>query len=112
MRFLVVKRRTVIIAVIAAAVIAFALTGVYYTGAAAIYNNVSPKMVPIYSVETEEKAVALTFDAAWGADKTLGILETLEEKDACATFFLVGFWAEKYRPYRDRYALGYSSVHV
>ena len=96
MRFLVVKRRTVVIAVIAAAVIAFALTGVYYTGAAAIYNNVSPKMVPIYSVETEEKAVALTFDAAWGADRTLGILETLEEKDARATFFLVSFWAEKY----------------
>ena len=96
MRFLVIKRRAIIIAVIAATVFALALTGVYYTGAAAIYNNVSPKKVPIYSVETDEKAVALTFDAAWGADKTLGILETLEEKDACATFFLVSFWAEKY----------------
>ena len=96
MRFLVIKRRAIIIAVIAATVFALALTGVYYTGAAAIYNNVRPKKVPIYSVETDEKAVALTFDAAWGADKTLGILETLEEKDACATFFLVGFWAEKY----------------
>lgn len=96
MRFLVVKRRAIIIAVIAAVVLALTMTGVYYTGAAAIYNNVSPKKVPIYSVETNEKAVALTFDAAWGADKTLGILETLEEKDACATFFLVSFWAEKY----------------
>ncbi|MCH5165821.1 MAG: polysaccharide deacetylase family protein [Clostridiales bacterium] len=96
MRFLVVRRRAVIIAVIAATVFALALTGVYYTGAAAIYNNISPKKVPIYSVETDEKAVALTFDAAWGADKTLGILETLEKKDACATFFLVSFWAEKY----------------
>lgn len=96
MRFLVVKRRTIIIAVITAVAIAVALTGVYFTGAAAIYNNVSPKKVPIYSVETEEKAVALTFDAAWGADKTLGLLETLEQKDACATFFLVSFWAEKY----------------
>lgn len=96
MRFLVVKRRTLIIAVIAAVVCALAMTGVYYTGAAAIYNNVSPKKVPIYSVETDEKAVALTFDAAWGADKTLGILETLEKKDACATLFLVSFWAEKY----------------
>ncbi len=96
MRFLVVKRRAIIIAVLAAVVLALTMTGVYYTGAAAIYNNVSPKKVPIYSVETEEKTVALTFDAAWGADKTLGILETLEEKDACATFFLVSFWAEKY----------------
>lgn len=96
MRFLVVKRRAVVLAVIAAVVLALAATGVYYTGAAAIYSNVSPKKVPIYSVGTEEKAVALTFDAAWGADKTLCILETLEQKDARATFFLVSFWAEKY----------------
>ena len=96
MRFLVVKRRAIIIAVLAAVVLALTMTGVYYTGAAAIYNNVSPKKVPIYSVETDEKAVALTFDAAWGADKTLGLLETLEKKDARATFFLVSFWAEKY----------------
>ncbi|MDE6617623.1 MAG: polysaccharide deacetylase family protein [Clostridiales bacterium] len=96
MRFIVVKRRMIILAVLTAVVLALAVTGVYYTGAAAIYDNVSPKKVPIYSVETDEKAVALTFDAAWGADKTLGILETLEQKDACATFFLVSFWAEKY----------------
>ncbi|MDE6029456.1 MAG: polysaccharide deacetylase family protein [Clostridiales bacterium] len=96
MRFIVIKRRTIILAVLTAVVLALAVTGVYYTGAAAIYSDVSPKKVPIYSVETDEKAVALTFDAAWGADKTLGILETLEQKDACATFFLVSFWAEKY----------------
>lgn len=97
MRFLVVKRSSIILAVITAAVLVLAGTAVYYTGAAAIYNNVSPKKVPIYSVETDEKAVALTFDAAWGADKTLGIVNTIEEKDAKATFFLVSFWADKYR---------------
>ncbi len=97
MRFLVVKRSTIIVTLIAALALTLAGTAVYYTGAASIYNNVSPKKVPIYSVETDEKAVALTFDAAWGADKTLGILETLEEKDACATFFLVEFWGEKYK---------------
>lgn len=96
MRFLVVKRSTVIVAIAAALTLALAMTAVYCTGAASIYNNVSPKKVPIYSVETDEKAVALTFDAAWGADKTLGLLETLENKDARATFFLVSFWADKY----------------
>lgn len=97
MRFLVVKRSTIIIAAIAAAVIAIAMTAVYYTGAASIYNNVSPKKVPIYSVETDEKKVALTFDAAWGAEKTLGIRDVIEQKEAYATFFLVSFWAEKYK---------------
>ncbi len=97
MRFLVVKRSTIIVSVVAVLALALAMTAVYYTGAASIYNNVSPKRVPIYSVETDEKAVALTFDAAWGADKTLGILDTIEKKDARATFFVVGFWADKYR---------------
>lgn len=97
MRFFVVKRSALILAAVAVAVLALSATAVYFTGAAAIYNNTSPKKVPIYSVETDEKAVALTFDAAWGADKTLGILETIEQKDAKATFFLVSFWADKYR---------------
>ena len=44
----------------------------------------------------EEKLVALTFDAAWGADKTLRILEILEKYNVKATFFLVGFWLDKY----------------
>ncbi|MBP3290875.1 MAG: polysaccharide deacetylase family protein, partial [Clostridia bacterium] len=33
---------------------------------------------------------------AWGADKTLKIIEILKEYDANATFFLVGFWIDKY----------------
>lgn len=97
MRFLVVKRSTIIIVLSVAVLLALSATAVYYTGAAAIYNNVSPKRVPIYSVETDEMAVALTFDAAWGADKTEGLLSVVEEKEARATFFLVSFWADKYR---------------
>lgn len=118
MKFWVIKRSTLVLAVVAAVVIAATCAAVGYTGAAAIYNNVSPKKVPIYSVETDEKAVALTFDAAWGADKTLKILDTLEKKDARATFFLVSFWAEKYSDVlktlssSDRIEIGtHSSTH-
>ncbi|MFI3129398.1 MAG: polysaccharide deacetylase family protein [Bacillota bacterium] len=56
----------------------------------------SKRLIPIYRVKTEEKQIALTFDCAWGADKTLEILEVLEEYDIDATFFMVSFWAEKY----------------
>lgn len=31
-----------------------------------VSNTVNGKELPIYSVETEEKKVALSFDAAWG----------------------------------------------
>lgn len=59
------------------------------------YTN-SQRLIPIYRVATQEKQIALTFDCAWGADKTLEILEVLEEYDIQATFFMVSFWAEKY----------------
>ena len=64
---------------------------------ATVFSNQSTRKVPVYGVDCgEEKLVALTFDAAWGADKTLRILEILEKYNAKATFFLVGFWLDKY----------------
>lgn len=64
---------------------------------ATVFSNRSTRKIPVYGVDCgEEKLVALTFDAAWGADKTLKILEILEKYDVKATFFLVGFWLDKY----------------
>lgn len=64
---------------------------------ATVFSNRSARKIPVYGVDCgEEKLVALTFDAAWGADKTLKILEILEKYDVKATFFLVGFWLDKY----------------
>lgn len=63
---------------------------------ATIYFNKSIRKVPIYNVKTDEKKVALTFDAAWGADKTENIIKILKENDVGGTFFLVGFWVDKY----------------
>ena len=54
------------------------------------------KKLPIYSVKTEENKVAISFDAAWGADKTSEIMTICESYNVKATFFLVGFWIEKY----------------
>lgn len=54
------------------------------------------KEKPIYCVETDEKKVAISFDAAWGADKTKHILDILDAYEVHATFFLVGFWVDKY----------------
>lgn len=43
----------------------------------------------LYSVETEEKVVALTIDDGPGEDWTASILDVLRENDAHATFFLI-----------------------
>lgn len=54
------------------------------------------KELPIYSVEIPEKKIAISFDAAWGNEYTNNILDTLDKYNVKSTFFLVGFWADKY----------------
>jgi len=54
------------------------------------------RVLPVYGVERSDKAVALTIDAAWGADKTPEILDILKTKGVKATFFLVGRWVREF----------------
>lgn len=54
------------------------------------------KVLPIYSVEREDRVITVSFDASWGGDKTLKILDLLDQYNAKATFFLVGIWVDKY----------------
>ena len=56
----------------------------------------SERKLPIYCVDKQEKQVSISFDAAWGNEQTQTLIDILKEKDVKATFFLVGFWAEKY----------------
>ena len=56
----------------------------------------SERLLPIYCVETEKPQVAISFDAAWGADDTDTLLEILEENDVKTTFFMCGYWVDKY----------------
>ena len=57
------------------------------------------RKLPIYSVQTEKKQVAISFDCAWGVDYTDSLLQTMEDKDVKCTFFSVEFWTEKYPEY-------------
>ena len=54
------------------------------------------KVLPVYSVERDDKVISVTFDASWGGDKTRAILDLLDTYNAKATFFLVGIWVDKY----------------
>lgn len=54
------------------------------------------KELPVYSVERADKVIAISFDASWGGDQTIGILDTLDEYNIKTTFFLVGIWVDKY----------------
>ena len=97
--FVVMKKRNILLALAVVAVIAALVAATGATGAAGVFFGVSSRKIPVYCVERgedEQKVIALTFDAAWGADKTRGIMDILEEYDAGGTFFLVGFWLDKY----------------
>lgn len=59
-------------------------------------STVGNRELPIYCVDTEEKKIALSFDAAWGNEDTTQILEILEKHQVKVTFFMTGEWVEKY----------------
>ena len=52
------------------------------------------RKLPIYSVDTKEKKVALTFDISWGLDNVEDILNILDKYNVKATFFVVGGWID------------------
>ena len=96
MHFCVIKSRS--LKIFAALLVVVVLLAVSINGStsAQVFFGYAPRKVPIYSVDTSEKQVAISFDAAWGADKTEEILEILDEFNVNATFFLVGFWVDDY----------------
>ncbi len=96
MHFCVIKSRTIKIIVAMALVVVLLAISIDGSTSASVYFGYSTRKVPIYSVDTEQKQVAISFDAAWGADKTEEIIEILQEFNCTATFFLVGFWVEDY----------------
>ena len=57
------------------------------------------RSLPIYSVETQEKKIAISFDCAWGVEHTDALLTAMEKNDVRCTFFAVQFWVEKYPEY-------------
>ncbi len=74
------------------------------------------KALPIYSVDMESKrngsadgdkaaqtanssnnkCISLSFDAAWGADDTIQILDILDKYNVKTTFFMTGGWVEDF----------------
>ena len=64
--------------------------------AVSVSSTINGRELPIYCVETDEKRVALSFDAAWGNEDTQRILEILAKHNIHVTFFATGGWVESY----------------
>lgn len=61
-----------------------------------VSSTYGDRELPIYSVQTEEKKIAISFDAAWGAEDFQKIMEVLDKHQIRTTFFMTGEWVEKY----------------
>ena len=96
MPFCVIKSRTIKILFAMLALVIMLCISFEGGASAQVWFGSSSRLVPIYCVNTEEKQVAISFDAAWGADKTQEIIDILKEYEVTGTFFLVGFWIDKY----------------
>lgn len=95
MKILFVKKKVLlVVAIILIFVLAFALNNNNIKVGATYFERV--KKLPIYAVETQENKLSISFDAAWGADKTSEIMDVCESYGVKATFFLVGFWVDEY----------------
>ncbi len=65
-------------------------------GTPAALSAANTRLLPIYSVERDQKMVSLSFDAAWGNEDTQTLIDILGRYGVKVTFFVVGQWVDKY----------------
>ena len=96
MKVFVLKRGSIFMYLLMlAAVFGIYRVGVHYSDAALTAAGVM-RNIPVYCVDTDEKKLALTFDAAWDDSDTDALLSVLEKNDVKASFFMVGGWIDRY----------------
>ena len=79
-----------------AAALLCALSSFYALGARTAEVTARRRELPIYSVDRSDNKIAISFDAAWGGDKTEKILDILDEFGVKTTFFMVDIWTQRY----------------
>ena len=107
MKVLVMNKKRIILILCAIIVVGAVVVGMIYcenAGTAKALNG-----LPIYSVQTDKKQIAISFDAAWGNEDTEQLIEILQKYGIKATFFLVGSWVDNYpNSVKDLAAAGHS----
>lgn len=92
--FTVTRKRILTILFCALATVLAAAIGV--RGVQAVQASSAKRLLPIYNVKTEEKKIAISFDAAWGNEETQTLIDILKKYNVKTTFFVVGAWVDKY----------------
>lgn len=97
--FFTIKKNKIIIYAVFVLIAFVSLLTLSKTGTYAVFFSKPIKKLPIYSVDTPEKKIAISFDCAWGTDYTDELLVVMERENVKCTFFSVEFWTEKHPDY-------------
>jgi len=77
-----------------------ALIGIFAVGSSfgsSVFTAASSsENIPIYSVQTEQPKIAITFDAAWGDEDTDQLISILDSNGAKGSFFMVGGFINRF----------------
>lgn len=90
------ERKRWVSGVLCAAALLLAVSGVYASGVRSAEVLARKREVPVYAVDRDDGKIAISFDAAWGGDKTEKILDILDEFGVKTTFFMVDIWTRRY----------------
>ena len=93
MKIIVFRAKTLLIICL---IIGVLLSTLYTPAVQSVFSASNGRSLPIYSVQTEEKKVAIGINCAWDDNDIPAMLSCLAEQEVNATFFLLGEWAEKY----------------
>lgn len=93
-RFNIRRRARQVGVVLCLAALSLAYTGLIQSGD--LMAAARKRELPVYNVERTEKVLSISFDAAWGSAHTEKILDILDQFEVKTTFFLVGFWVDRY----------------
>lgn len=81
---------------LSAIVLFCALSCIYISGVRSAEVVARKRELPVYCVARNDNVIAISFDAAWGGDKTQRILDILDEHGVKTTFFLVDIWTQRF----------------
>ncbi|MDD6681722.1 MAG: polysaccharide deacetylase family protein [Clostridiales bacterium] len=81
---------------LSAIVLFCALSCIYISGVRSAEVVARKRELPVYCVARNDNVIAISFDAAWGGDKTQRILDILDEYGVKTTFFLVDIWTQRF----------------
>ncbi len=77
--------------------------GLAWQGTVEVITRITEKrLLPIYEVNRSEKVISISLDAVWGVEFTDAFLELFEKEGIKTTFFLGGYWLEKYPDYAKK----------